>query len=287
MTRLFFLILGAILVSLQGYAWGPLGHVYIAEQITDRSDADTLFGAIIPDLGQMVFDDRAVSVDIRRATHFHHDALPLDSPFAEGFWTHNQQWGGDAFAHFYFVPGTEEIVFGYVDTRAEQLAGEFGLEQRQCGIYIHMAVDYSLRRDHGRQLGFDLLMAVLSADPALHEHIGEVFAPLVVEGGSALSQEEAHARLVQSAWLFRAFMAFYSSQMAADTDWLKAVLPIGAMLYSRVDYVTSVALFTRALELCEDYQAEFDRTIPITKAELDEARSHADGTKENQVRGIK
>lgn len=286
MTRFWFLILGAMFASLQGHAWGPLGHVYIAEESTDRSDVETLFGAVIPDLGKMVFDNSPLSADIRWATHFHHDALPLDSPFAEGFWTHNQQWGGDAFAHFYFVPGTEDIVFGYVDTRAEQLADEFGLEPRQCVIYIHMAVDYSLRRDHGRQLGFDLLMAVLFADPALHEHIGEVFAPLIVEGGSALSQEEAHARLVQSAWLFRAFMAFYSSQMAADTDWLKTVLPIGAMLYSRVDYVTSVALFTRALELCEDYQAEFDRTIPITKAKLDEARSQTGDVKEIRVGGI-
>jgi hypothetical protein len=145
MKNLLLLSLIMLLVAPAAVAWGPGTHTYIAGQINPSgANADRRYGAIAPDLNQMVSYDQ--NSPYFKATHHHAtyvwDAAGADSPvqkdLAWGFMTHNEAWGADYTAHISSL--TLDHRQGYVIQKSQQLCAVLTQQLTEAGMTQYLGL---------------------------------------------------------------------------------------------------------------------------------------------------
>ncbi|MBN2311980.1 MAG: hypothetical protein JXR94_23585 [Candidatus Hydrogenedentes bacterium] len=257
-------------ISCVALAFGPATHAWLARRITGESSPAVLYGSTAPDLSEFaseVLGDDDLHSAMRHLTHREFELL-RPSAFAEGFATHNGTWGADAYAHGYRDAETQEWVEGYVAARATQLQNETGLSAAYASTYIEAAVDVLVRRDFGRGEGRGLLRAALLAGMSPARDIVDAFAGPLADEMEGMSEREAERMLRISHGAIRVGVAVYGSQLAKSESYLMTVVPLALSLYDGSDFATASLRFGRALQLCEDYEAELERIVPLIAAEM-------------------
>ncbi len=147
-------------------SWGWTTHTYLVKQLVG-DDADAVYGAVVPDLGQVM--DPAVLPFVQEQTHHKFERL-VGKGFAMGlpatawgFASHNEFWGADNTAH--------NAVSGYVTLKTAELVSLTDLEGRLHTLLLANGVP-----DPGASA-----MAAYFADLIAHEaleyavdiHVGE------------------------------------------------------------------------------------------------------------------
>jgi hypothetical protein len=146
------------------YAWGSGTHVYIADRVfPECGDKTNLhYGSVAPDLY-----DRAAPEKWPTAFHDTHYTYidlrseawsPASEAFADGWLTHNEEWGADHSAHIEnpCEPGEP----GYVIGKAADLVSMFPhLDPGLAHLVIEAGVDLLVKENQDPALGDKLVQA--------------------------------------------------------------------------------------------------------------------------------
>ena len=171
------LLLGAtVLGPSQGQAFNSGTHVYIADRVFPCTfdKINLYYGSIAPDIALYV--DPASRLEAFCQTHYGFIEVPCawcnltERAFANGWETHNEIWGADAYAHgtcecFEKCVDMQCIYDGYVPTQAKALADViashlgYNLHPDLADFAIEVAIDVLLARYHDPFLGLKLLWA--------------------------------------------------------------------------------------------------------------------------------
>ena len=237
-------------------------HLYIAEQVFPMSHPknDLYYGSIAPDIvlylaqankWPTAFDD----------THYNYiDLKPYawslslsQEAFADGWWTHNEAWGADFYAH-----GVRPEYNGYVNLRAKTLSEQTGLNFELMHFAIEVAIDLLLKNDDP-QLGEKLLKANQMHSGMDRYLLFRVFA---------LEEMKTNwITLGLAEMTFRNFVDQYAEAFALPSPQDKeALAELGVELAQEL-YETVVTkeellgLLESALNLCGDYREIIDTAI--------------------------
>jgi hypothetical protein len=176
MKNLLLLSLIVLLVAPASFAWGPGTHTYIAGQINpSAANADRRYGAIAPDLNQMVSYDQ--NSPYFKATHHHSmyvwDAAGADKPvqkdLAWGFVTHNEAWGADYTAHISSL--TLDHSQGYVIQKSQQLCAVLTQQLTQAGMTQYLGLVTLDNCHFVLEYGIEIMMQ--NEHPELAAQLGE------------------------------------------------------------------------------------------------------------------
>jgi len=250
-TLIFTLVMFA---GLDAFAWGPATHLYIAYRIFGEDQPASLYGSMVPDMCDIEVFNRAAKGAFKHITHYDYDRL-APSPFARGFATHNQKWGGDSYAHAYLV---KELTAEYPKVIFEQLSRETGISVHQAEDCIEMVLEYAIRRDLGPEFGKLVASSPDAVGKAEEDALVKAFAKPFSEKVAGLSEAEAaeHIRIMFSC--HRLLTKCYGRLMTLDEELLRPLGPVAVMIYLKTSKDRANTIFERACELCEDWQEHLD-----------------------------
>ena len=122
------IILGVFSLSSHAFGWGAATHAYIDSHLGEKDSLNAIYGGMVPDMFQYVFDNHCLSVELNERTH--HSFMPVwdeasvspavpPKALAYGFVSHNDTWGADSTAHHAGITfGQSE---GYIIAKAYEL----------------------------------------------------------------------------------------------------------------------------------------------------------------------
>jgi hypothetical protein len=259
-------------------AWNSGVHIIIAEGVTGKQNLDQAYGSIAPDMVMYVSDPSAWPYGF---SDTHYDYIDLrgfawgwrQKSFARGWYTHNELFGADRYAHIYFPEdvnpldgsGSED---GYVIQKAAALSSLItGLDPTVAHYVVEAALDLLVARDHAPDLGLKLFNAAALRS---WSDLGLLWWVLVFREGvvdlPTLRDAEANFR-----WL----IIRYGLALAPPAPWnLEAVSRLGAELSAYLfgqpfteDEVRQ--LLVAAMGLCEDdYWGAIQETILQIRASM-------------------
>ncbi|MCP4645351.1 MAG: hypothetical protein GY851_33215 [bacterium] len=253
------IILLALSFAVPAMAFGPATHIWIARQVTGQSHPALMYGATAPDMSEvadLVLGNAAMGSAFRQLTHYEYGRLS-PSPFADGYATHNERCGADAYAHGHRDFDTDEWVEGYVIELADELSADTGADPTAAHGYIELALDMLMRREHGAGTGVQLLAASLLAGPGPTIDSVEAFSGEFADDAD-LSSIEASAVVALSDRAFRLALLVYGLQLVRPEAYTTRIVPVAFMVYDGVDYNTATFRLGRAIQLCEARFAELD-----------------------------
>ncbi len=185
-------------VSATAFAWAPGTHSYIANKLKPGYAVNTMFGATVPDINQLLSTQQDSPFFF--ATHYDFygmwQAAELTPsagvlPLAFGYLSHNEAWGADYYAHihsqlypFFENPDSRyEGQNGYVWVKAIQLcavmktqlhatgadtvlASALLSDPMNCHFIVEYAMDLQLKATRDPRIGQELLAAAANYDEA-------------------------------------------------------------------------------------------------------------------------
>lgn len=246
------------------FAWAPAVHGWVAVQVTGRDDGRVAYGAVAADLNEAARD--SVRTELRQLSHNRYDLLK-PSLFADGFATHNERWGADAYAHGATNPNTHQYIKGYIQLKSEQLSEELGITVGEAHLLMETAADFTIRKLDGPRAGGRLFLGALFSGRLPSEAMTDAFGQPLADV-TQLPLEEAESEIGRAADLIRAGAAFYGSQFAMPTAYLNSMIPLGLSLVQGTDVATASLRFARAVELCEDLEDELEYVMPRVREQL-------------------
>ncbi len=249
------------------FAWGPATHAYIAVESTGSRHPAVVYGAMAPDMDHASLTDAQVRGALRSLTHGEFDLLG-ESAFALGFATHNGLWGADSRAHGYIDPDTSQFVNGYMIERSEILSAETGLSRGQAETVLEGAVDMLICTELAPETGPMMFWGALLAGPNGRREMMAAFAGPLASAVPELTEGEAEDIVGQNSDLFMWAALIYGSQLGSPKSYLRFVYPLALSVYVGTDFPTAAAVFTRAIELCSDYEVMMDVTIEAVQEGL-------------------
>lgn len=253
-----------MLFTSPSFAWAPAVHGWIAVQATSRNDVRIAYGAVAADLNEAARE--TVRGALRGLSHTRYDLLET-SLFADGFSTHNERWGADAYAHGAVNPVTQQYVKGYIQRKSEQLSQELGISAGEAHLLMETAADFALRRLHGPSVGARVFLGALLSGRYPAESLAGAFGQPLADA-TQLPVDVAESEIVRAESLIRAGAALYGSQFAMPTRYLSSLIPLGLGLVQGTDAATASLRFARAVELCEDLDDELDYLVPRVRDQI-------------------
>jgi hypothetical protein len=222
-------VLLVLCISTLALAWSPGTHAYIANKLNKGiSPANTIFGAVAPDINQLLSPDQ--NSPFFTATHYGFDGM-LDATavvpgrnakaLAFGYVSHNEVWGADHYAHItsnlypnYVNPdGRYSGQNGYVWVKAQQLRAlmQTQLEQSgqassltdfllsdpmNCHFIVEYAMDIVLKTTRDTKIGERLMNASTLYDS---DSLGALFTNAYpgLAGGAMATYQGNWAGLMQ------------------------------------------------------------------------------------------
>ena len=185
-----------LVVSTFAFSWAPGTHAYVANKLNHGiSPANTMFGAVLPDINQVLSSDQ--NSIFFQSTHYGFDGVwgasaLLPAPariLAFGYVSHNEAWGADYYAHIksnlyprYVNPDPRyQGQNGYVWVKAQQLCTVLKWQLKQsgqasplsdimlsdpmnCHFIVEYAMDIVLKMTRDPNIGHELLVAASSYD---------------------------------------------------------------------------------------------------------------------------
>ena len=264
-----FLCAGLVLLSGVAHAWGPATHYYLTDRATECTHPEVLFGSMLADMNQAVFDKPEIASSLRRLTHFEFDRL-APSCLTLAIASHNDVWGADWFAHQYWRPETPENVGLYSTQKIRQIAEERDISDRAAEFYFEMAIDYLLRVDEGPDLGRRIQWSAASFRRRHEQLLVDAFAAPLAADVPELSLAAAEAEVIQAARLFQTAMLTYGGALAEDHPGATRIaLAAMGVAYLGVTLPTALEHLDYAVELCRhDYRIELNRIADILTERL-------------------
>ena len=259
---IFLLFMAAVLKPTSGEAFNPASHIFIAELVFPESSPkiDLYYGSIAPDLA--LYAPEGEWLTAFQDTHKNFIDLspaalsPAQKAFAQGWLTHNEEWGVDHYAH---------VDPGYLPIKAAML---INIARNQLGIDLHqefaqfaveVAVDILLKRD----------------DPKLGEKLVEANLlrsredrTLLVDVLVAKERKTDWVTLASKELTFRNLIGRYAAALALPSPSDKEALArlgvqLAQELYGITDFTQEqlLGLLNAAMDLCSDYRGIIDLAI--------------------------
>lgn len=166
-------VLVVMLVASSSFAFNPAAHVYIAENVfpTCADKINLRYGSIAPDLSQYAAADKwSTAFD---DTHYVYINLrpyawgAAQTCFALGWWSHNEAYGADSYAHKWYVAEKAKELYEILESTGTHTNIEF------MHFAIETAVDVLLKQDD-RNLAVKLMEANLLRSPLDRELLSRV-----------------------------------------------------------------------------------------------------------------
>ena len=264
-------------------AFNPATHLYIAERVfADCGERiDLWYGSIAPDLALYVAIPENWITSFNDTHYDYMDLVdsassPVQKAFAQGWLSHNEEWGADYYAHIrYSPPGislvhyNEECGYGYVTCKAAWLAALAEIPPDLAHFAIEVAVDLLLKNIDPK-VGAKLLVANLfrSWQDRLMLTKVLVWQEKRTDWGTLAATEVTFRNLVH-----RYAMAL---ALPSPND-QEALAELGAQLAGEMFGVDDVSpeeiavILETALELCE---ADYITVINFTVDQLKEKIGH-------------
>jgi hypothetical protein len=294
MKNLLLLSLIVLLVAPASFAWGPGTHTYIAGKINpDAANADRRYGAVAPDLNQMVSYDQNSAYF--KATHHHFkyvwDAAgggtSVQKDLAWGFVTHNEAWGADYTAHISSL--TLDPSQGYVIQKSQQLCAVLTQQLTQAGMTQYLGL-ITLDNCH--------FVLEYGIEAMLQQQHPELAQQLAEAAGTHSAESEA---LFMNAFAAKYGPAFGTAIAYGDGQWrsliAKYAYVLGSSNPSKMDGLDGMAMYLvyigqtaqlidpsldpalvagliklalfDSIQICgNDYQGEIDATIQFVGHQL-------------------
>ncbi len=257
----------ALMVALapaMALSWGWATHTYLVKQLAG-DDADAIYGAVVPDLGQVM--DPTVGGFLQEQTHHKFSKLvgkgfAMGLPdTAYGFASHNEFWGADNTAHNpvsgYVTLKTAELVAltgldgqlhallvskGIQDPDASFLAAQF------AGVIAHEAVEYAvdilLKENLDPAVGASLADAAYLRDPRVPDLVVRAYGHNVA-ARFQLPDPAAEGLLRAGESDFQALMVGYGSLLTVSD---RQVI-VGALAQQGADRLHAYVLALTGLDV--------------------------------------
>lgn len=266
----FFRALVVLLFAWNAHAWGPATHAYLAKQVSRSEISNILFGAMMPDLANLMFPESTQGA-LSGLLHREYDRMP-ESELGLGLMTHNAVWGADYYAHLFFNPSAEEI---YSTRKIREISAGLGVTASRAEDIFELVIDYHVRLDYGRALGPLLIRVASSIGPAEEQMYIDAYLPAMMERVTGLPESTVEQGMRDALRGFCAALMFYGAQLNVDEPAMLQTIPGYLAAYLGCSKDTAREYFLFASDLCEDYQPEMERIAANLRDQIEPMPEYA------------
>ncbi len=296
------IFLGVFSLSSHAFGWGAATHAYIDSHLSEKDSLNAIYGGMVPDMFQYVFDNPCLSVDLNDQTH--HSFMPVwdeasvlpavpPKALAYGFVSHNDTWGADSTAHHAGITfGQSE---GYIIAKAYEL--KTILEQQvpeyqalQIPDPVSLEISHELVEDGvdilvkrlDPTIGRKLMMSAMGRSKALPVLLSEAYAA-DLSSCAGISYLEASRLIATTEAELRKNMVAYGALLTQNETTAVQILSqqvaqlaIGFLAANGIELPPGTDLspliefaIATSMEICaDDFGAEIQATITLVKDNL-------------------
>lgn len=249
------ILICVVLLCLQSHAWGPATHAYLVLKAFPGADPDMVFGAMHPDFNALVTGSPEAKSRLKHLTHYEFSRLKPSS-FAQGFASHNGDWGADSFAHQYL---RKEDRNAFPASTIHQISQELNISEHEAEDLFEGVMDVAVALSYGPELGRAIIAAANASGKENEDALVEAFCRPLCDSVPGLTPEQAESDIRWASRLHKVLLRACGIQLMQSRAHYSRFAPFFLSKALNCDTATASRYFEKTFGLCAGCLPDLDK----------------------------